>query len=187
MTSEQAEVRQFLTEFSKIAKGLGIRARVDPHYVLWYCSECSRNNFVNEHKDCVSGGRYCAPDPDYDGPRTGREIVMEDLRQICVYKYAIKKEDYNIWWNYIVEFAKCDNNNFNEKCSFEAMKTAKIDVSEITKCVTESFTGPNFALDDNNLLKKEKKGMIERGIFFYPSIIINNVAYRGDLETEEVL
>jgi len=32
----------------------------------------------------VSGGRYCAPDPDGAGVLSGRDIVMEDLRQLCI-------------------------------------------------------------------------------------------------------
>jgi len=35
-----------------------------PHYYLWYCSECRLINFETDAPDdCVSGGRYCAPDP----------------------------------------------------------------------------------------------------------------------------
>jgi len=37
-------------------------------------------------EDCVCGGRYCSPDPDFNGPLTGRDIVMENLNQKCIYK-----------------------------------------------------------------------------------------------------
>ena len=30
--------------------------------------------------NCVSGGRYCAPDPDGVGVLTGRDVLYEDLR-----------------------------------------------------------------------------------------------------------
>jgi len=29
---------------------------------------------------CVSGGRYCSPDPDGEGPMIGRDVILEDLR-----------------------------------------------------------------------------------------------------------
>ena len=33
-----------------------------------------------DNANCVSHGRYCAPDPDDEGPATGRNVVLEDLR-----------------------------------------------------------------------------------------------------------
>ena len=44
------------------------------------------------HPDCFSGGRYCAPDPDMAGPRSGKDIVEEDLRQMCIFNYTRKNE-----------------------------------------------------------------------------------------------
>jgi hypothetical protein len=51
-----------------------------------YCSYCSKNDYKTVIDECVSGGRYCAPDPDSSGPLIGRDVVMEDLRQICIFE-----------------------------------------------------------------------------------------------------
>jgi len=57
------------------------KVKFDSHYVSWYCPSCRFDGWNVEVPDCISGGRYCAPDPDDDlGPLTGKDVVMEDLR-----------------------------------------------------------------------------------------------------------
>jgi len=51
-----------------------------PVYVQYYCTDCARKNFTVTNSLCISGGRYCAYDPDGNGPLIGRDIVIEDLR-----------------------------------------------------------------------------------------------------------
>ena len=184
MSSEQPKIRRFLVDFAPMAKKLSFNALMNPHYVLWYCIECMDKGYVEEHKDCVSAGRYCAPDPDADGPRTGREIVIEDLRQICVFKYAEQKKKYSIWWDYVAAYGECE---FTETCATNSLKKAGIVEKDIKTCMDESVMGSNLNVADNSLLRDERELMIERGIFFYPSLIINNQTFRGDLEAEEVL
>ncbi|CAG9329323.1 unnamed protein product [Blepharisma stoltei] len=191
MSSENHLVRSFLHDFTPFAKKFDENMiTLTPHYVLWYCSTCKVKNWLEGHPDCVSGGRYCAPDPDYDGPRTGREIVLEDLRQLCIYQLAEEKHNQKLWWNYIKAFNEtCSNNNFKERCSELAMKEAKIDIDYVENCMEKSFEGSNHnqELDDNKILRKEKESLLQSGIFFYPTIYINNQTFRGDLEATELM
>ena len=42
------------------------------HYAIWYCPYCAGLGYtVTDNPDCISGGRYCSPDPDNIGPLTG--------------------------------------------------------------------------------------------------------------------
>lgn len=53
-----------------------------PHYVFWECLGCEKKFIEN---DCYGGGKYCAIEPSNESIK-GREIVLEDLRQICLFK-----------------------------------------------------------------------------------------------------
>lgn len=55
---------------------------MNPKYVLWYCLACKLDKYKghSDNPNCVSHGRYCAPDPDGKGPATGKNVVIEDLR-----------------------------------------------------------------------------------------------------------
>lgn len=189
MSAENHFIRSFLHDFAPLAKKFDEKETLfTPHFVLWYCSSCKANNWQEPHPDCVSGGRYCAPDPDFDGPRNGREIVMEDLRQLCIHKEGLKQKNGKMFWNYVKYFNEtCSNNNFTKRCSELAMKDAQIDSDDIEECIERSFDGSNPEKDDNKILRSEKELLIQSGIFFYPTIIINNQTFRGDIETDEIM
>jgi len=55
-------------------------------------------------------GRYCCPDPDDDLSRgySGRDVVIENLRTLCVFQQAnITGEPWK-WWDYVTAFGdKC--------------------------------------------------------------------------------
>jgi len=61
-----------------------------PHFVSWSCPSCDQ-----EFKDteCVSDGRYCASPHRYMEGITlsGRDIVLEDLREKCIYNHYYEK------------------------------------------------------------------------------------------------
>lgn len=60
-----------------------------PRFVLWSCLSCEQS-FTDKH--CLCGGKYCAIDIN-DGKSeqngiNGREILLEDIRQKCLYNWA---------------------------------------------------------------------------------------------------
>lgn len=73
--------------------------KFNPRYVLWECDHCRRKGFKSVNNDqCLSGGRYCDPEPSREEV-IGSEVVLEDLRQLCIFK---QNED--LWWEYIIHF-----------------------------------------------------------------------------------
>ena len=74
----------FIQDFMKVDKRLGRSVLMTPRFVFWVCDDCDAE-FIN--KNCFGGGKYCATDSGHS-KLTGQEIVLEDLRQMCVYKQA---------------------------------------------------------------------------------------------------
>jgi len=68
----------------KVDKRLGKSVLMTPRFVFWVCDDCDE---VFLEKNCFGGGKYCAKDSG-SSKLTGKEIVLEDLRQMCVYKQA---------------------------------------------------------------------------------------------------
>ena len=183
MSSDQDLARAFLNDFAVYARKLKEVTDMKPHYVLWYCSECRKAGYTIGNPDCVSSGRYCAPDPDGPGPLTGKHVVLEDLRQICVYKEAREK-----WWDYIQVMNKtCPTKKFDSDCYKTSLEESSIDLKKIESCMNNSFTTPSNFSSDNTLLRSERDELVKAGIFFFPAVIINSQTMRGDIEAEEVL
>jgi len=93
-------------------------------------------NWTLVNDACVGGGRYCGPDPDGAGPITGRDVVLENLRQVCIFKSNSKK-----WWDYMSNFRSlCLDSNVNIiNCSYRTMEKVGVKVSEIETCYNNSF------------------------------------------------
>ena len=51
-----------------------------PHYNFWACKDDCEKKFTDKH--CFGGGKYCAADTNHK-TLSGKEIIMEDLREIC--------------------------------------------------------------------------------------------------------
>jgi len=188
ISSGSPKALEFVNEFAKTGKKFKKENAVfTPHYVMWYCPHCAASGYTTDDPNCLSGGKYCAPDPDNSGPLTGRDVLYEDLREICVFKQADEnKHKYDMWFNYMHKLNTTCSEAITEKCSYSAMDKAKVDTKKVKNCVTDSFEGENPALNDNHLLRKQRKAWNEIRLAFYPAITINNMTYRGDLESEAV-
>lgn len=110
------------------------------------------------------------------GNINGRDIVYEDLRQIC-----ISRKNLTDWWSYALLFSDlCLSTGTNIKqCSYKTLGILGISTIEIEKCVNASFLdGENQTFSENLLLKVERDHFIQKGIQAWPTIVINNVTFR---------
>ena len=166
--------RYFLMSFATIGSSLNkIVAEFAPHYILWYCPACEKSQYRVGHQDCVSGGRYCSLDPDGDGSLSGRDVMYEDLRQLCLFNLTTTK-NYEKWFEYHSEYySMCSADLFSPSCSKMVFDKIGVDSHKIDKCIKNSFEGDDQTIADNKLLRLEMKNLKEVNVPFYPSIIIN--------------
>jgi hypothetical protein len=177
---------RIINEFYQYFKKLENRIKFTPHYAIWVCHSCLSSNFTIDNENCISGGRYCCPDPDGTGPATGAHIVQEDLRQICIWKKYQDK-----WWEYMMSFDdECVEYQVVKECSLKVMKKVGIDSQVIQECFDGSFikTGNlvNYQKDDNSILSDERREFVKNGIQFWPSVSLNSEQYKGNLIGESI-
>jgi len=96
-TSSSDRAIDFLEDFKKIEKQLGAKLNFKPRYVFWECTGCDQMYLDN---DCYGAGKYCAVESTNQNIK-GREIVNEDLRQICLWDKFTKDGSPVRWFNYI--------------------------------------------------------------------------------------
>lgn len=88
-----------------------------PHYVFWKCTFCEKEYLES---DCFGGGKYCAVEPSNEKQK-GREIILEDLRQKCIYnEYYGSPSTRNLWWAYMEHVHSNCYNVINSDCSKKA-------------------------------------------------------------------
>lgn len=161
-----------------------------PHYITWYCPEA----FILSKQcrsQCINHGRYCAPDPEQDFSKgyDGKDVVVQNLRQACLYKIANESAKSWLWWDYVTDFAiRCPmkENKYTKECADQVIKSLGLDLKKIDECI-----GDPQADVENPVLKAEQDAQIGRGprgdVTILPTLVINNRQYRGKLDKSAVL
>lgn len=83
MSSSSDRALDFIEDFEEYANRFDEgMTEFTPHYSFLKCDECEKDY---TDQNCFGGGKYCAHDSHHD-KLLGTEIILEDLREICVYK-----------------------------------------------------------------------------------------------------
>ncbi|KAI3903267.1 hypothetical protein MKW98_031921 [Papaver atlanticum] len=161
-----------------------------PHYITWYCPQAFTLSKQCKSQ-CINHGRYCAPDPEQDFSEgyEGKDVVVENLRQLCVFRVANETKKPWLWWDYVTDFQiRCPmkQKKYNKECADAVIKSLGLDTGKIEKCMGD----PN-ADSDNSVLKEEQDAQVGKGtrgdVTILPTLVINNRQYRGKLDKGAVL
>ncbi|KAL0454310.1 UNVERIFIED_CONTAM: Vacuolar-sorting receptor 3 [Sesamum latifolium] len=175
---------EFVKDFKGAAQILekGGYTQFTPHYITWYCPQAFTISKQCKSQ-CINHGRYCAPDPeqDFSTGYEGKDVVLENLRQLCVFRVANETKKPWIWWDYVTDFQiRCPmkEKKYNKECADGVIKSLGLDLKKIEKCM-----GDPDADSDNPVLKEEQDAQIGKGsrgdVTILPTLVVNNRQYRG--------
>jgi len=137
----------------------------EPFAVLYrLVSASSRKN-----KNCFKNTPYCAADPDGDGPFTGENVVVESLREKCIFAKSKDK-----WFRYMACFQEKCPNDFAGECTAQCAASVEASEEDIKDCIDSSASGAS----DNQILKRDYQAVKEVNELNYPTLAINGVIYR---------
>eukprot|EP01017_Pseudomicrothorax_dubius_P005565 TRINITY_DN11430_c0_g1_i9.p1 TRINITY_DN11430_c0_g1~~TRINITY_DN11430_c0_g1_i9.p1 ORF type:complete len:459 (+),score=97.00 TRINITY_DN11430_c0_g1_i9:50-1426(+) len=168
--------------FAPYAAKLFNSTDMNPRFVSFPCEACEKAGFKIANPDCLSGGRYCAADPDGTGPLSGRDIIWEQLRQICISLKGPEK-----FYEYALGFRACINKATMATCAEQLTERLLINPAEINSCIDSSwitFGGAKAepTLSDNELLRKERSDFVGYGISHWPQVFINGMPFGGNMD-----
>lgn len=194
LSSGNLDSQSFISGFYEIGKLLN-KANVDleVHFVVIECLACKNKGFSKAEENCLGGGRYCAPDPDEvtSGPLTGRDVMQEDLRQMCLLEVLESDSSfysYSKYFEFQKEFvSKCFDKLNVDSCSEGVMKKLQINVDGVNQCVKSSFGAGDKVLSTNGKLDEEIEFWRSNGLHLYPAIILNHQTYKGSMDNSAIL
>jgi hypothetical protein len=148
---------KFLKEFARRRRILNEVLIFQPHYAVFGMD----SNDPGVYNDLCSDetGKYCAEDPDGAGPITGKQVLDEDVRQLCLHELSkVPRTSYKDlqagkqmveyaakFWDYIERLpdqcplaASNPQARFGEECSFRLMTEVGVDVPKIQDCVSRT-------------------------------------------------
>lgn len=142
---------EFVNNFKRAAKLLEQKGytKFTPHYPIWYCPAVFTLSKQCKSQ-CINKGRYCAPDPNQDFSKgyDGKDVVIENLRQLCLFKVANESGMPWVWWDYVTEFGnRCSmkEQKFNKECADQVIQSLGLDIVKIDEC-----TGDDLNADVEN-------------------------------------
>mmetsp|Transcript_80662 Transcript_80662/g.152412 ORF Transcript_80662/g.152412 Transcript_80662/m.152412 type:complete len:483 (+) Transcript_80662:41-1489(+) len=156
MSSGSADSTSFLESFAESRKTLNEVVDFQPHYHV-FSMDSTQGGYNGLCSDETA--EYCAEDPDKSGPVTGRDVLEEDVRQLCIHEItkvprtragadpsnSAKVFFADAWWNYMKHLStRCpieatqEQDRFGVQCSEQLMREVGIDVEKVQKCVRET-------------------------------------------------
>ncbi|KAK8562829.1 hypothetical protein V6N12_010895 [Hibiscus sabdariffa] len=183
---------KFVKDFKGAAQILekGGYTQFTPHYITWYCPQAFTQSMQCKSQ-CINHGRYCAPDPeqDFSSGYEGRDVVLENLQQLCVFRAAKENKKPWLWWDYVTDFQiRCPmrEKRYNKACADDVIRALGVDVQKIERCMGD----PNVD-SEHPILKEEQDAQVGKGprgdVTILPTIVVNNHQYRGKLAKVAVM
>lgn len=153
MSAASQASMKFLKSFAPMRRTLNTVMEFKPHFVVFSMGSENPGIFQGLCKDAA--GKYCAEDPDAAGAIQGKDVLDEDLRQLCIHQVhqVIRTSDRSRkagkkglvyaekFWDYIERFAdECrldgvGENGFGEVCSKKLMASVGVEVDRVDECV----------------------------------------------------
>ena len=185
----------FLRDFKPIAQSLEKDGytQFTPHFITWECIDDPPTSEACRAQ-CVNVGRYCAPDPDEDihAGYSGADIVIDNLRALCVFDVANKSNTPWLWWDYVSDFGEqctMQNGKFAARsCAELVASNIGIDVAAVNACIGDtSRDAINPMLEAQIEAQSPPPGSSRPNIRLLPTVLINEERYNGKLARGEVL
>ena len=191
--------QEFTSEFAPIARSLemGEWTHFAPHYLTWLCP-AGYETSQDCKTQCIHNGRYCYPDPeeDFTTGYNGRDVVQENLRQLCLFKQAKEDKKPWLWWDYLNAFRdQCTmgSKKYDEECAeriFLSVGGGDLDggVEAWRECFkSEDGDVPNPVLEAEQVAQIGDKTTGSSDIVILPAIRINNKHFVGQINALNVL
>ena len=194
-TPDIEKVYTFLSDFEKYQKALGETTKLGIHFVTYPHFAYDATSYTPK-EDCLGSGLYCIR-PGKLGITDGSIIVMESIKQKCLFDWAEKNEKKEVFFKFMRTFHEnCikTEDNFNQLCSNDAISNSGANIDDINTCIYDSFVGTSYEKQQSqyqkifknkildNELEMRKQYMITR----VPSITINGRLYIGSWRPEFV-
>ncbi|ONK61818.1 uncharacterized protein A4U43_C08F33910 [Asparagus officinalis] len=85
----------------------------------------------------------------------GKDVVVENLRQLCVHRVANESNRSWVWWDFVMDFhARCSmkEKKYSNECAEDVIKSLRLSLDKIKECM-----GDPEADVDNEATKTEQK------------------------------
>ena len=135
-TTSNGQALDFIKDLEEFITPISQFVTIEPKFVTWACPNCE-SDF--KRKNCLGDGKYCASHHSSQLTLDGVEVLMEDIRQYCIFAlsklgdFDIKRSTHNDWgipvndqrvlfFRYVAEAHELCRDRITTECSKLALK-----------------------------------------------------------------
>ncbi|GJN07158.1 hypothetical protein PR202_ga24962 [Eleusine coracana subsp. coracana] len=122
---------------------------------------------------------------DFSKGYDGKDVVVQNLRQVCVFKVAKEHKKPWLWWDYVTDFAiRCPmkEKKYTKECADGVIKSLGLDHKAIDKCI-----GNPDADDEEKPCKLDKGPVLKALCAGFQETTEPPVCLSKDIQTNECL
>ena len=182
LRSDDIKSISFFNEFKEYKELLGDKFKFKPIYKYHSFNNEDFDNSLNakSEKSCIKKTiNYCSTDNNDLNILNPRLILLENIRQSCIYnEFGIDK-----YWNYMIFFnencLKIGNINFSEECSSKSISKNNLNLKKIDTCMNNLIMIDSKIDEDYKLYENMK-------IYKYPQITLNGIKYKENWYSKNI-
>ena len=192
-SSSELKAYEFIHNITKYLEKFSSQVEFTPIYIT-HRSVSYNQETPKRILNCFTNGKYCYFPKETTITQDGQRILMESLRQKCMYKKTSDKLKY--YYEYMQSYYQnCllnDPPKFNERCAKQTLDTLGYPVDYLDSCIADSFGVQNllsstYIDNENKIFQKDYDEILKYGLTAFPAVVINNKPLEGIIKETKVI
>ena len=192
-SSSEPRAYDLIGNMTKYLDKFGSQVKFTPYYVIHQDPFYAEDN-AKDKINCISRGIYCYFPKETTIIKEGRKILLEDIRQKCMFSLS-KEKSTSLYYEYMNTFFKnfiLSKEKLTEFCSKNTLEKLGYSQNYLDKCIANSFGvkdlgDPSYIDRENKLLRGEYDEILKYKLTSFPAVVINDKILKGLIKEETIV
>jgi len=145
--------------------------------------------------NCVTRGKYCYFPKETTITQDGQRILLESLRQKCMYFKSIELKKMKYYYQYLDYFHKncllVPTPRFNDRCSKQNLDVMGFGVDYLDDCIADSFgvrtlLSSSFIDNENTIFKNDYDEILKYKLTSFPAVVVDDKPIEGIIKEYKI-
>ena len=145
--------------------------------------------------NCFTKGKYCYFPKETTITQDGQRILLESLRQKCMYFKSIESKKIKYYYDYLNYFHKncllVPTPRFNDKCSKQNLDIMGFGIDYLDECISESFgvktlLSSSYIDNENTIFKNDYNEILRYKLTSFPAVVVDDKPIEGIIKEYKI-
>ena len=145
--------------------------------------------------NCVTKGKYCYFPKETTITQDGERILLESLRQKCMYQKSIELKKIKYYYQYLDYFHKncllVPTPRFNDRCSKQNLDIMGFGVDYLDECIANSFgvrtlLSSTYIDNENTIFKNDYDEILKYKLTSFPAVVVDDKPIEGIIKEYKI-